>query len=148
MYRPIAKFAALFCALGLATPPVLTASSDEPASPAQVELEITGPRLINRGDTLHFHAFLTNRSAETIIVPAPDGMLQPVMNWKITDTVGKDLPVPHYGVGYCPVTSRPAVSDADFVSLKSGERMEIPVLGDPSDLVLFPGKGFYRISLT
>jgi hypothetical protein len=48
---------------------------------------------------------------------------------------------------FCPVTGRPAVGDADFVALKGGERMEIPVAEDPTDSVMFAGKGFYRISL-
>ena len=45
------------------------------------------------------------------------------------------------------MTGRPAVGDADFGYLKTGERIEIPVVGDPTDSVMFPGKGFYRISL-
>jgi hypothetical protein len=107
-----------------------------------VEVEISGPRLIKRGDTLHFRAFLTNRSPETVIVRAPNGMLQASMSWKTTDSAGKELPPPHWEGVYCPVTSMPSVGEGDFVALKGGERIEIPLLGDLSDMVLFPGKRF------
>jgi hypothetical protein len=36
---------------------VLTAHPNEPRAATSVELEITGPRLIRRGDTPHFRAF-------------------------------------------------------------------------------------------
>jgi hypothetical protein len=148
MHRPFVKFAAFVCALGLATPPALTARSDNATVSAPVELEITGPRLIHRGHELRFRAFLTNRSPETIIIPAPNGMLRASTNWKTTDTAGKELPTPRWEGGYCPVTGLPSVGDSDFVFLKSGERIEIPVPGDPSDLVVFPGKGFYLVTLS
>jgi hypothetical protein len=127
MHRPFVKFAAFVCALGLATPPALTARSDNATVSAPVELEITGPRLIHRGHELRFRAFLTNRSPETIIIPAPNGMLRASTNWKTTDTAGKELPTPRWEGGYCPVTGLPSVGDSDFV---------------------FPGKGFYLVTLS
>jgi hypothetical protein len=147
VHRPLVKFASFVCALGLATTPVLPAGSEGATASALVELEITGPRLIHRGDALHYRAFLTNHSPETIIIPAPNGMLRASTNWTTTDTAGKELPTPRWEGGYCPVTGLPSVNDSDFVSLKSGERIEIPVPGDPSDLVVFPGKGFYLVTL-
>jgi hypothetical protein len=72
MHGIFGKAGAFICAMGFATPPVLTAHPDEPVAATSVEVEISGPRLIKRGDTLHFCAFLTNRSPETVIVLAAD----------------------------------------------------------------------------
>lgn len=147
MHRLIFKSGALACTLGLALLPAATAHDNQAPRPAAVQLEIDGPRLIHRGEELHFRMFLTNRSSETIIIPSPKGAFQPSLLWTITDSIGKSLlPPPPVGF-FCPVTGSPAVGDTDFLSLKSGERIEIPVVGDPTDSVVFPNKGFYRISL-
>jgi hypothetical protein len=148
MHSLTLKSVAFCCVLGLAILPAATAHDNEAPAPAAVELEIKGPRLIHRGEELKFRVFLTNRSAQTIIIPSPKGAFQPSMLWTITDSAGKSLPPPPPLGFFCPVTGRPAVGDADFISLKSGEQIEIPVDGDPTDSVMFSGKGFYRISLT
>jgi hypothetical protein len=147
MHCLILKSGLFACALALAILPAATANENEVPPTAAVQLEINGPHLIHRGEELHFRVFLTNRSSQTIMIPSPQGAFQPGMVWTITDSAGKSLPPPPRVGFFCPVTGRPAVGDADFLALKSGERMEIPVDGDPTDLVVFPGKGFYRISL-
>jgi hypothetical protein len=148
MHRLIFKCAALACAVTRAMLPAATARGDEVAQPAAVQLEITGPRLIHRGDEVHFRVFLTNRSPETIIIPSPTGACEPGLVWLITDSAGKPLPPPPAVGFFCPVTGRPAVGDSDFVLLNRGERIEIPVDGDPTDSVMFRGEGFYRVSVT
>ena len=94
MHRLILKSGALACAVGLAILPTATAYENEAPAPATVQLEIDGPRLIHRGEELHFRVFLTNRSSQTIIVPSPKGAFQPSMLWTITDSSGKNLPPP------------------------------------------------------
>jgi hypothetical protein len=131
----------------LAILPATGAGGNEAPAPAAVQLEIDGPRLLHRGEELHFRVFLTNRSSQAIIIPSPKGAFEPNMLWTITDSIGKRLPPPPPVGFFCPVTGSPAVGDADFISLKSGERIEIPVVGDPTDSAVFPSKGFYRISL-
>jgi len=119
-------------------------------APVDVQLIISGPRLIRADQDLTFTAFLVNRSAEPIVVPSSAGWYQAILTWKITDTSGKTLPPnerwrvidDHVGAG-----NGPAFKDADFVLLKPGERTEIMNLGNPADHFLFGGKGFYEVTL-
>ena len=120
----------------------------EATSPARasVELEISGPRLIRAGQNLKFRAFLVNLSSQLIAVPSPTGVYGSRFNWTITDTTGRVLPVPSLFI--CGTMSAPSVGDDDFIFLQPGERTQIMDVGDPSNYFLFPGKGFYRVSLT
>ncbi len=119
-------------------------------STAAVELEISGPRLIRAGDNLKFRAFLVNRSSKVIAFPSPtghspSGYYGPALQWRITRTDGRILPSPR--LVYCPVVGPPRVVDDNFVFLQPGEQVEIAIPFDPSDYFIFPGKGFYRVSL-
>jgi len=141
-FRPLA-YAILAC--------LPAASQTEVRSaPVDVQLIISGPRLIRANQDLKFRAFLVNRSTEPIVVPSPIGWYQAFLTWKIMDAAGKILPpnehwtvlIDHVGAG-----NGPAFKDADFVLLKPGERTEIMNLGDPADQFLFGGKGFYEVTL-
>jgi hypothetical protein len=124
--------------------PTQTASAALP-----VEVHITGPRLIRRADKLSFHVTLTNRSDTPIAIRFPEGTGDSTeTRWLITDSGGRVLP-PYVYTGpvmfYCPVTSGP--SDLSIIVLQPQESVEYPQPGDPSDSYVFPGKGFYRVSL-
>ena len=123
----------------------------QPSQTAQpIELRLTGPRLIRRGDHLKFTLTITNRSDAPAALRFPRIMGDTTTQfvWRVTDTGGRLLP-PHVYEGpiesYCPVTSGP--SDWDIVVLAPHETMKHDYAGDPTDDFAFPGKGFYRISV-
>lgn len=123
-------------------------STQVPQSASPVELTISGPRLIHRGDALKFQVTLTNRSAAPIAWRIPLFLETTGFIWRITDTGGRLLP-PYVYTGpveyVCGLTSPP--SDRDIFILQPQEKMEYAFAGDPSDSFSFPGKGFYRVSL-
>jgi hypothetical protein len=126
------------------------ASAVTPAAPP-IELRISGPRLIRRGQTLNFKVTLTNRSDKAIAVHRPFGMFdQTKLDWLITDTAGRPLAPRVYefpkNVFVCPVIG--PFPDRVIEVIQPGETIDFSYAGDPSDDFLFRGKGFYRVSLT
>jgi hypothetical protein len=123
----------------------------EPAKPA-AELAISGPQVVHRGDNLWFTATLTNRSNATIALPSSTSSIcwwyMIEGGWSITDKKGKELPSKPTGA-FDNTVSMPTFKDSDFVLLKPGEKIEYnhETLGDPSDTFLFPGNGFFEVSL-
>ena len=128
-------------------------SSEQVASGSSpVKLIISGPQVIHAGQALNFKATLLNRSAEPIVVPSVNSTWLGTggYSWNVTDKLGKPLasrpdflfPIDHVG-------EMPKYYDRDFVVLKPGEKIEYDArsLGDPSDAVVFPGKGAYLVSL-
>jgi hypothetical protein len=124
-------------------------------NPSPVELVISGPHVIHRGDNLWFTATLTNRSSQIIAVPARDSGRGWVYIgggwWKIVDRSRKQL---QYKLGTVALTDNnigmPTYQDSDFVLLKPGEKIEYTheTLGDPSDKFIFPGDGTFFVSLS
>jgi hypothetical protein len=122
-------------------------------STAPFDLVISGPRVIHAGQALHFKATLLNRSAEPIAVPSVNSTWFGTggFSWNVTDKLGKSLPLrPDFLFPIDHVGEMPKYYDRDFVVLKPAEKIEYDAksLGDPSDAVLFPGKGTYLVSLS
>jgi hypothetical protein len=142
MFKPLA-YAILACL-------VVPSQTDVRDAPVEVQLIISGPRLIRADQDLKFRAFLVNRSTEPIVVPSPTGWYQAVLTWKITDTAGRLLRPNKAGMVFgdnVGAGQGPAFKAADFVLLKPGEKTEIMNLGDPADRFVFQGKGFYEVTL-
>lgn len=141
----------LLAALSLARPASSQDRSTQvPQTNSPVELTISGPRLIHRGDALKFRVTLTNRSMAPIAWRVPDSFETTGFIWRIADTDGHRLPPPVYigPVHYIYVCGTPSpISDRSIFILQSQEKMEYDHAGDPSDSFSFPGKGFYRVSL-
>ena len=144
MRRLVSSLLGLLIALSV---PVYS-TGQTPASP--LEVRISGPRLIHRGQTLKFRVTLTNRSDKPIAV-RPSVLFddETRFTWRLTDTGGRLLQ-PHTYDGplifVCPVTG--PVADSMVTVLQPGGSMEFPNVGDPSDVYVFPRKGFYRATLT
>jgi len=115
-----------------------------------IEVRISGPRLIRRGDDLKFLVTFTNRTDKPIALRLPRLWEDSTkLTWRVTDTSGHLLP-PHVytspALPVCPITS--PLSDWDIEVLAPHETRDYSYLaGDPSDAFSFPGKGFYRVSL-
>jgi hypothetical protein len=142
MFKPFA-YAILACL-------VAPSQTDVRSAHVEVQLIISGPRLIRADQDLKFRAFLVNRSAEPIVVPSPTGWYQAVLTWKITDTSGRLLPPNKRGMVFgdnVGAGQGAAFKDADFVLLKPGDKTKIMNLGDPADRFVFGGKGFYEVTL-
>jgi len=112
-----------------------------------LELQISGPRLIHRGEKLQFKAVVVNRSQRPVAFAFRQGGwdCDGVFRWTITDTADRLLPTPEPVRGICCLTS--AVREDEIVVLQPGEKRETPELSDPSDFYRFPGNGFYRVRL-
>lgn len=149
MRRSIALLFSLLATLGtLAVPP----SKAQRDVPTVVELQLSGPRLIRRGDRLQFKAVLVNLSAKPVAFALRQGGwdCDGVFTWTITDTGDHLLPpVPREPVRgmICCLTS--GISEEEMIVLRPGEKLEVRdlQLGDPSNLFAFPGKGFYKVTL-
>lgn len=120
-----------------------------PNAVAPVQITISGPHLIRRGETLKFNVTLVNRSDKPVALRFPflfDDETRFV--WNITNSSGRTLPPQVYDgppVYYCPVTG--AVNDMMISVLQPGEKMDYQFAGDPSDDFVFTGKGYYHVSL-
>jgi hypothetical protein len=142
---PVVAFSLL---LGSASNSQSHAQSAAPAL-SPLELRISGPRLIRRGETLKFKAVIVNRSPQPVAFAFRQGGwdCDGVFRWKITDTGDHLLPpVPREPIrGICCLTN--GVSEDEIIVLQPGEKREATELGDPSDLYGFPRNGFYRVTL-
>lgn len=136
--------------LALATPLSVVAQDRSPL-PSPVEIRISGPRLIRRGDALKFHVTFTNRADIPLALRFPHWWEQTTkLVWRINDVGGRLLP-PHIDTGpqlpSCPIDN--PISDWDIEVLAPHETRDYSYLaGDPSDYFSFPRKGFYVVSLT
>jgi len=145
--RPFLSFtaAALF-ALTMACPnPARAQTSTSTKSPLQIQ--ISGPRLIHRDFPINMKVTITNRSTTPLALRFPlffmDGTR---LDWVVTDGPGHSLPPPpREKLFVCPVTG--PLMDWNITVLDPGETLDYQFAGDPSDGVVFKGKGFYRISL-
>jgi len=150
MYRVAIRF--LLLALALMSP-ASQGQIAEPAKPA-VELAISGPQVVHRGDNLWFTATLTNRSGEVLAVPSPKGgngwwyMGGP--GWKIVDKSGKQLKFKPGTACLCDNPGGASFRDGDFVLLEPGAKIEYQheAIGDPSDKFIFPRGGTFFASLS
>jgi hypothetical protein len=152
MRRLVSSAIALLIALSFPaySPGQVQPTATAAATPSPIELTISGPRLIQRGDTLKFKVTLRNRSDKPVAVRPPVLYGEETrFVWRITDTDGRLLP-PHVYDGprqfICPVTG--PVMDFMITVLQPGEKMDYPFAGDPSDSYLFPRNGFYRVTLS
>jgi hypothetical protein len=125
------------------------------AAPAPVELVISGPQVVHRGDNLWFTATLINRSNQVLAVPSTNGgngwtyMAGPW--WKIVDRSGKQLKFKPGIECFCDHNIGAVnFQDGDFVLLKPGEKIEYrhETLRDPSDKFIFPGEGTFFVTLS
>lgn len=118
--------------------------------PPGLELQISGPRLIRRGEKLRFTGKILNHSANPVAFALRQGGwdCDGAFRWKITDTREQQLPpLRHDAVPgmVCCLTSH--VSEDELIVLNPGEELALSGLSDPSDFFTFPRNGFYRVSL-
>ena len=131
--------------------PLPARAQTRPVLTSPIEVRISGPRLIRRGDALKFLVTFNNRTDKPIALRLPRLLEDTTkLSWRVTDTSGHLLP-PHIHTGpalpFCPVTS--PLSDWDIEVFAPHETRDYSYrAGDPSDDFSFPGKGFYRVSLT
>ena len=150
--RHLITSAALLIALSVPSYPSGQAQTSAPCAPvvSPIEVTISGPRHIRRGDDLKFKVTLTNRSDKPVAFRPPFLYGEETrFFWRITDYGGRLLPPYVYDgprQGICPVTG--PLMDFMITVLQPGEKMDYPFAGDPSDSFVFPGKGFYRITLS
>lgn len=147
MRRASAFVLSLLAALATVPIPLSYAQGESPTS---VELRLSGPRLVRRGDALHFKAVLVNRSTKPVAFALRQGGwdCDGVFSWTVTDTGDHLLPpVPREPVRgmICCLTS--GISEEEVIVLQPGEKHEVAELSDPSDSFAFHGKGFYRVTL-
>lgn len=133
------------------TAPGSVAAQGHSVAASPIEIKITGPRVIRRGEVLKFHVTFTNQTERPLALRFPRWWEQTSkMYWRITDTGGRVLP-PHVytetQAGVCLIDG--PISDWDIEVLAAGETRDYSYLAsDPSDDFLFPRKGFYLVSLT
>lgn len=141
--------------LALLALPLVDSSSQGRAVPnrpanSSLELQISGPRLIRRGDHLRFKGKIANHSANPVAFALRQGDwdCDGVYRWKITDVGERELPPmpvdPVPGM-LCCLTS--PVSEDELIVLQPGQEYTLPELADPSDSFVFPRSGFYRVSV-
>ena len=120
------------------------------AAESPLELQISGPRLIQRGQKLKFKGVVINRSHVPVAFAFRQGGwdCDGAFRWMIVDLSDHLLPPPPrepvQGMICCLTDS---VGENEIVVLQPGEKRETPELGDPSNLYAFPRNGFYRVSL-
>lgn len=134
--------------------------ADAPRKRPKISLTISGPSAATRNESLEllrFHAVLTNRSSEPLLLLVRnDYLLNANWNWTVTDVDGTPLGMELVNRGFCgtPVVSAEAeaaarrVHDSDLVTLRPGESREFPIPGGPSDDYNFPTAGTYRFAVT
>jgi hypothetical protein len=127
---------------------------------AEIKL-ISGPTTVRPNESLDlmiFHALLTNRSAEPLLLFVRRGILMNARwDWSVTDAKGTPI-----GVGlvlgreFCgtPITSPEAQAEArhlrndDLLVLAPGESHEFRVLPSLTDDYMFPSAGTYHLAVT
>jgi hypothetical protein len=152
MRRLISSALALLIALSVPGYSSGQTQTSAPSAPAvsPIQVTISGPRYIRLGDDLKFKVTLTNRSDKPIAVRSPffyDDETR--FTWRITDFGGRLLPPHLYDSPkgfFCPVTG--PVMDFMVTVLQPGEKMDYAFAGDPSNSFAFPGKGFYKVTLS
>jgi hypothetical protein len=146
--RPFVSFAAAAVfALGVAGP-IAAQAQTTTSNKSRLEIQISGPRLIRRDFPIKMMVTFTNQSEMPLALRFPFFFIDSTrLDWVVTDGAGHQLPppppIPIEGV--CPVTG--PVVDWSITVLDPGETMDYEFAGDPSDSVVFKGKGFYRVSL-
>ncbi len=150
MHRFLSYVMALLIAFSVPvySPGQTKASSSAAPSASPIEVTISGPRYIRRGDDLNFKVTLTNRSDKPVAVRSHLLFGEETgFTWRITDFGGRVLPPRIYEKQFvCPVTG--PVMDFMVTVLQPGEKMDYPFAGDPSDSFVFPSKGFYKVTLS
>lgn len=120
-----------------------TASTKSPLA-----IQISGPRQIHRDFPIKMKVTFTNHSAAPLALHFPFFFGDSTrLDWVVTDGSGHQLqpPIPKERLLVCPVTG--PLMHWNITVLEPGEAMDYEFAGDPSDSVVFEGKGFYRISL-
>jgi hypothetical protein len=118
-----------------------------------LELRISGPKIIHRGDHVEFKAVLINHSTVPVLVsPAERSHALVLATWWIaTDASGAMLD--YESIGYCPVNGldyshKWRLTDSSIRLLQPGESAEVPVtFPDPRDPLKFRKKGTYHLTL-
>lgn len=133
---------------------IVQAQTRADSSSSPVELSITGPMIVHKGDHLWFAAVLKNQSTATIAVPSHRSEIfwwyTLEGGWTITDGKGRALKSTQADVvRFDNMRHMPTFKDSDFVLLEPGETIEYghENVGDPSDLFVFPGSGSYKVRL-
>jgi hypothetical protein len=151
MHRLVSTAIALLIALSV---PAYSPGQAKMAAPSTlttspIEVTISGSRYIRRGDDLKFKVTLTNRSDKPVAVRSHLLFGEETgFSWRITDYGGRVLPPHIYDekLFVCPVTG--PVMDFMVTVLQPGETMDYPFAGDPSNSFVFPGNGFYKVTLS
>ena len=123
------------------------------AGQPNLELRISGPKIIHRGDRVEFKAMLINHSSAAVLIGPPERSRQLAFSswWDADDASG--APVDHETIGYCPVNGADyshkwRLTDSLIRLLQPGESAEVPLtFPDPRDPLKFRKKGTYQLTL-
>jgi hypothetical protein len=122
-----------------------TTGHESPSS-ASLSVKLSGPNLVQKGGTLYFRAFLINESNQNVEVPSPESLRNVIyLEWRVVDL--SDYAVRTRWAGFTLCTSGKKFAEQDFLTLKPGQRLELPNIQIPDRLVNAGGTGSYRISL-
>jgi hypothetical protein len=146
-------FAAAYALPAPAQVPVPSQVAKQVAGQPNLELRLSGPTIIHRGDRVEFKAMLINRSSAPVLIRPSERSHALVFAtwWDATDASG--VPLGHESIGYCPVdgldySHKWRLTDSSIHVLKPGESAEVPLMfPDPRDPLKFRKKGTYQITL-
>jgi hypothetical protein len=123
----------------------------------KIDIKLSGPTTVRPSESLEsniFHALLTNRSAEPLVLVVRSGILMNAKwDWTVTDAKGTPIGMGFVLHGYCgtvPGEDPDArfLRESDLLVLGPGESREFRVLPGPSDDYSFPSVGTYHLAVT
>lgn len=121
-----------------------------------LELVITGPKSVRRGQGMRFDSALINHSAAPIVINAPNPALVRLhgyfeLTWSATEA-SRGMVMPRQ-IGICPVGgpgfAHPGnwvVHDDQVTVLQPGQRYELDYRDDPSDYLQLSRRGHYLLT--
>lgn len=145
-----ARVSAIPTASQAAFPPPI---SMQVAGQPDLELRISGPKIIHRGDHVEFKATLMNRSSVAVLIGPSERSRELAFSswWDATDASG--VSVGQETIGYCPVNGADyshkwRLTDDSIKILKPGESTDVSLtFPDPRDPLKFRKKGTYQLTL-
>ena len=119
---------------------------DESLSFSSLSLKLSGPNLVQKGETLYFRAFLINESNQNVEVPSPESLRNIIyLEWRVVDLSNYAVRTRWAGFTLC--TSGKKFAEQDFLVLKPGQRLELLDVQIPDQLVSSGETAGYRISV-
>jgi hypothetical protein len=125
-------------------PATIVRASSTPSSP--LSLRLSGPNLIQSGESTSFRAFLVNGTAHSVEVPSPESIRNIIyLEWRAINLSNNTVKTLWAGSTVCGVGKR--FSQQDFLILNAGQQLELLDVQIPEELVRLDGPGGYRISI-